>query len=112
MSARLHQRTGRVDFGRVNGVALANAESVVRALLPDGRREGAEWVARNPVRADHRPGSFKVNLTTGKWADFSSGDRGGDLVSLVALVAALPQREAAIRLAETLGVSPFGGIDR
>lgn len=112
MSGGPYRRTGRVDFAKVNAVSLSNAETVVRAMLPDGRREGAEWVARNPVRADHRPGSFKVNLTTGKWADFSSGDRGGDLVSLVALVAALPQREAAIRLAETLGIDPFEGNAR
>jgi hypothetical protein len=101
------QRTGRIDFARVNGVALSNAEAVVRALLPDGRREGAEWVARNPVRTDHKPGSFKANLTTGKWGDFATGDRGGDLVSLTAFVLALPQREAAIRLAESLGVNPY-----
>ncbi|MDP3406598.1 MAG: hypothetical protein Q8S03_18055 [Brevundimonas sp.] len=112
MNGDRHHRSGRIDFAKVNAVAQSNSDAVVRALLPDGRREGAEWVARNPVRSDHRPGSFKVNLTTGKWADFSSGDRGGDLVSLVALIAALPQREAAIRLAETLGINPFEGGDR
>lgn len=79
----------------------------MRGLLPAGRRDGAEWVARNPRREDRRPGSFKVNLESGKWGDFASGDGGGDLVSLAAYVAALSQREAAIRLAETLGISPF-----
>ena len=97
----------RVNFDRVNATALRNADAVVRGFLPDGRREGAEWVARNPVRPDKRLGSFKINLTTGKWADFASGDHGGDLVSLVAYVAVLSQREAAVRLAESLGVDPF-----
>jgi hypothetical protein len=98
---------GRVDFGRVNAAALAHAEGVVRGLLPDGRRAGVEWVARNPVRDDRKPGSFKVNLQTGRWADFAADARGGDLVSLAAYVAGLPQREAALRLAGALGIDPF-----
>ena len=100
-------RSGRIDFERVNAAALRNSDAVVRGLLPDGRRDGAEWVARNPLRNDRKPGSFKVNLVTGKWGDFATNDRGGDLVSLAAFVASLPQREAAIRLAESLGVDPF-----
>lgn len=97
----------RVDFERVNAAALSRADSVLRAFLPDGRQEGHEWVATNPTRSDHRKGSFKANVITGRWADFATGDRGGDLVSLVAYVQGLPQREAAIRLAESLGVDPF-----
>lgn len=100
-------RSGRIDFDRVNAAALRNADAVVRGLLPVGHRDGAEWVARNPLRNDRTPGSFKVNLVTGKWGDFATPDRGGDLVSLAAFVAAVPQREAAIRLAESLGVDPF-----
>lgn len=100
-------QTGRIDFARVNAAALAHADSVVRGLLPDGHREGVEWVARNPLRTDRRPGSFKCNTSTGRWADFSSGDKGGDLVSLAAFVAGVSQRDAAIRLAESLGVNPY-----
>ena len=84
--ARRRRSPAKVDFGRVNAAALGNAEGVVRGLLPDGRRDGAEWVARNPQRPDRRLGSFKVNLNSGKWADFATGDRGGDLVSLAAFV--------------------------
>ena len=101
------ERSRRVDFGRVNRAALASAPAVVRALLPEGRQEGHEWVARNPLRPDKRLGSFKVNVGTGKWADFATGDAGGDLVALAAFVTGLPQREAAIRLAGSLGVSPW-----
>ena len=96
-----------VDFGKVNAAALRNAEAVLRGLLPDGRREGSEWVARNPRRADKQLGSFKANIRTGRWGDFATGETGGDLVSLAAFVAAVSQREAAIRLAESLGVDPF-----
>lgn len=51
-----------INFRHVAEVAAANADAIVRRWLPDGRRPGAEWVARNPRRTDHRPGSFKVNL--------------------------------------------------
>jgi len=101
--------TGRIDFDRVKAAALASAEAIVRGLLPDGRREGAEWVARNPHRDDRRPGSFKINLHSGKWGDFATGDRGGDLVSLCAFVMNVDQRTAAIQLAEALAISPFEG---
>jgi len=97
----------RIAFERVAAAALARAPDIVAALLPDGTRQGHEWVARNPLRSDHRPGSFKVNLGTGKWADFATGDRGGDLVALAALVAGVDQRTAAIRLADRLGVDPW-----
>ena len=99
----------RVDFTRINRVALSNAEAVLRGLLPDGHRDGREWLARNPRRAHvpRRLGTFKVNLDTGVWKDFANGDGGADLVSLAAHVAALGQRDAAIRLAESLGVDPF-----
>jgi hypothetical protein len=97
----------RVNFTRVNDAALARFSTVLAAFLPGGRREGREWVAKNPTRPDKAAGSFKVNIATAKWADFSTGDRGGDPVSLVAYVCALPQREAAIRLAEALGCTPY-----
>lgn len=100
-------RSGRIDFERVNRSAMANALAVVRGLLPEGRLEGQEYVARNPLRPDRRLGSFKVNVRTGRWADFATGDGGGDMVSLAAFVSGLPQREAAIRLADSLGVSPW-----
>ncbi len=109
MTAPDSGRTGRIDFERLNAAALANAEAIVRGLLPEGRRQGREWVSRNPVRDDRRPGSFKVNLNTGKWGDFATGDRGGDLTSLAAFVAGVDQRTAAIRLADALGISPFEG---
>ena len=97
----------RIDFDRVGSAARRNAEAVVAAFLPDGRKEGQEWTVRNPRRPDKRRGSFRVNLVSGKWADFASGDKGGDLGGLVAFLLALSQRDAAIRLADALGVDPY-----
>ena len=97
----------RVDVDGVGSAARGRGAAGVRAVLADCRREGSEWVALNPRRQDKRRGSFKVNLRTGRWGDFSSGDRGRDLVSLSAFIANLDQRQAAIRLAASMGIDPY-----
>jgi hypothetical protein len=94
----------RIDFDGIAAAALRRSELIVRRWLPAGKREGREWVARNPRRADRRPGSFKVNLATGRWADFATGDAGGDLISLAAYLLSISQGEAARRLSDMLGL--------
>lgn len=85
----------QIDFAVIN--AGLNAETVVPQWLPDGKRQGREWVARNPNRADKTPGSFSVNLATCKWADFAAGVTGGDLVSLFAYLYHNDDQGAAAR---------------
>ena len=94
-----------INFDVINCVALAHLPAMLQRWLPDGRRQGREWVARNPTRPDRSPGSFKVNMATGKWADFATGDKGGDIVSLAAYLAGIGQADAARNLADMLGVS-------
>ena len=72
--------------------------------LPDGSVRNGEWVALNPTRNDRRSGSFMINIRSGKWADFATGDRGGDAVSLVAYLSSCSQSEAARQLAGYLGI--------
>ena len=100
-----------IDFRAINAQALINFLAVLHRLLPSGRPEGHEYVALNPKRADRRFGSFKINLTTGRWADFASGDRGGDPISLVAFLFDVSQVDAARCLARMLGVDGGGGRD-
>jgi len=106
MGAPAHR--GRIDFPRIAGSALGFADTLCRRWLPDGRADGHEWVARNPKRSDHRPGSFKINLATGRWGDFAEGSGGGDLISLAAYLFDLSQRDAALRISEMLGINPYG----
>ena len=96
-----------IAFARIASAARAQGESIVSRWLPSGRREGAEWIALNPTRGDAKLGSFKINLRTGSWADFATGDRGGDLVSLAAYLFRLKQAEAALRVAGMLGLNPY-----
>jgi hypothetical protein len=93
-----------IDFALVAARAQPQLPSLVAAWLPRGQRQGQEWVALNPRRQDSRTGSFKVNLRTGRWADFATGDRGSDAVSLLAYLRGLSQTEAARQLARELGV--------
>jgi hypothetical protein len=77
---------------------------LVPQLLPGGRRESGEWVARNPTRNDAKPGSFKVNLRSGVWCDFATRDKGGDIIDLKAYLDGKSRLEAARDLATMLNV--------
>lgn len=55
---------------------------LAKLLLPDGEKRGTEWVALNPGRADRRKGSLSVNLNTGVWKDFASGQGARNLPGL------------------------------
>ena len=94
-----------IPFDAINRAALSTLPALLARWLPDGRREGHEWTARNPRRADRKPGSFRINMNTGKWSDFATGDSGGDPVSLAAYLAGIGQADAARKLADMLGVS-------
>ena len=100
-------RCRRVAYLFIAKAALANAGHIVPALS-HGRREGREWIALNPRRADRHLGSFRVRLDAGLWADFALNNvRGGDLISLTAYVSNISQKEAALSLANILGVDPW-----
>ena len=99
---------GRVDFTLIAQAALGAVSSLLPEWLPGGRSEGGEYKALNPTRADSKLGSFSVNLNTGRWGDFATGDTGGDLISLYAYLHGLDQGAAARELADRLGVSSGG----
>lgn len=93
-----------LDFAVIN--ARLDPADVVPQWIPGGKKQGREYVARNPNRHDANPGSFSVNLTTGKWADFATGDTGGDLVALYAyLFHGNDQGAAARALMEQHGIT-------
>jgi hypothetical protein len=96
-----------INFRRIADAAAAQSSAILPRWLPDGRCECHEWTARNPRRSDKSRGSFRVNVQTGKWGDFATGDGGGDLISLAAYLFDLRQDEAALKVAEMLGVNPY-----
>jgi hypothetical protein len=92
------------SFAEINALALSVLPALLNRWLPDGVLRGREYTARNPKRADRRAGSFKINIRTGRWADFATGDKGGDVVSLASYLFGLKQSEAKQRISEMLGV--------
>lgn len=96
-----------MDYEAIAQAALSRAETIVTAAFPNGKRQGNEYVALNPNRADKSLGSFAINLRTGKWGDFASGTRGGDLISLLAYRDGCSQSEAARRIAEGVICAPL-----
>jgi hypothetical protein len=96
----------RIDFDGINRAALAASVTLLSRWLPDGKRHGREWTARNPRRSDRKAGSFRVNIDTGRWADFATGDRGRDMIALAAFLHCNDdQAEAAKQMAQMLGVN-------
>jgi putative DNA primase/helicase len=92
----------RFDFAAINRAALARLPELCRQWLPGGRLIGREWTCGS--LAGEPGASCKVNIATGRWSDFATGERGGDPVSFAAAIWKVPQTEAARRLAELLGM--------
>jgi hypothetical protein len=95
-----------IDFKAINRQALKDLPAVLSRLLPGGHREGHEYRVRNPNRGDRSPGSFSINMTNGRWADFATGDRGGDIISLVAYLEGCGQAKSARLLCRMLTIDP------
>jgi hypothetical protein len=97
------RRIRRVSFQAISAAVLVHLPALARRWLPDGRLQGHEWVSRNPTRNDRKPGSFKINLRSGRWADFATGAKGGNVISLAAHLCGLSQVVAARKFAAMLG---------
>lgn len=90
----------RIDFPALARQLLDAAERLVPQWLTGGNKIGHEWQCGNLAG---EPGkSCSVNLTTGQWADFATGEKGGDLISLYAAIHGVKSGDAAKRLIEEL----------
>ncbi len=102
------QRPPPVDIEQVAAAALPHLEPICAHWLPDGKRQGHDWLARNPTRDDQNAGSFSVSLITGGCIDLATGDQAHDIVSTIKYLDGLPtQGEAARRVAKFLGTAPL-----
>ncbi len=93
----------QINFTQVKNFLKGYEEAILRHLLPTGKKVGNEYIALNPTRNDKNLGSFRINTTTGRWADFATGDKGGDIISLYAYVKGINQRTAAKELLSLVG---------
>lgn len=85
-----------MDFDSLSHELLARSESLCAEWFPAGKRRGHEFVVGDLQGA---PGeSLSINLNTGVWMDFASGETGGDLIALYAAMHRIEQGEAYKRL--------------
>ncbi len=83
----------------------SNVETVVHELLPNGKRQGHEWCAGSA--AGEEGSSLKVHLTgdrAGMWKDFSSSEKGGDLLDLACATKGIGMADAIKWACEWLGI--------
>jgi hypothetical protein len=95
-----------INFEAIGRAALPHLEAICRRWLPGGVRVGREWTCGS--LSGEAGTSCKVNLQSGRWADFATGQRGGDIISLAAAIHHLTQGQAARRVARMLGFA-LGG---
>jgi len=98
-----HQPIGNpIDFDDINAKLIGNAESYCHTWLPGGKIKGGYYRIGG---IDGSIGSsMAVNLSTGKWYDHATEDKGGDLISLYAAVYSLTQGEAGKELEGTVNI--------
>jgi hypothetical protein len=99
-----------IKFDALAKELLSRAESLLEQWLPGGVRRGHEYVCGS-VRGGEGS-SCSVNINTGMWADFSSGERGGDLISLYAASNDLSSGKAAVQVARDYGLEDIAGVTR
>ena len=89
----------QLDFRGLANRLLADADRLLAQWLPAGKRIGAEY--RVGSLAGEAGQSLSINVRTGRWADFQSGERGGDLIGLYAAIHELTMAEAYRELDDT-----------
>ena len=94
-----------IQFKALADALLPMAGTLVPDWLPGGRRNGREWTCGS--LAGEAGSSCSVNLVTGKWADFASGEQGVDLLSLYAAIHNIEMHEAAVQLARAHGLESW-----
>jgi len=100
-----------IDFKGLAAQLMAGAEDFLIRLFPQGKKNGHEWEVGS---LDGNPGdSLKINIRTGLWKDFATGEAGGDLISLYAAAKGLRQGEAFKELCGDTGkvVQPIKPAD-
>jgi putative DNA primase/helicase len=97
-----------INFAALSDALLARAGTLVPMWLPGGAQRGQEYVCGSVQGGAGT--SCAVNLTSGKWADFASGEQGKDLVGLYAACHDLSMGKAALQVAREEGLEDVAGV--
>lgn len=81
-----------IDFEAVASRLLQQSRSLLSEWFPAGKLQGNEFVVGDLAGS---PGeSLKINVDSGNWKDFATGEAGGDLISLYAAMHGMKQIDA------------------
>ena len=83
----------RIDFKLLAEQLRGCANMVVPRLLPGGKLIGHEWTCGDMSGGPGK--SLRVNIQSGVWMDFASGEKGGDIISLKAAIDKCSMLDAA-----------------
>lgn len=103
-----------LDYARLREDTISQTLATAKRLAPDGKLNGKEWDALCPSRPDSKLGSFKINVESGMWSDFSTGEKGGDIISYCKYCRGYgSMAEAAAEVIDILGiVAPVAHIQK
>ncbi|MDC2858670.1 VapE domain-containing protein [Delftia sp. DT-2] len=97
-----------IKFADLADALLKGADRLVPAWLPGGEIVGHEYKCAS--LAGGKGGSCSINLNTGMWGDFQSGESGRDLLDLYAQIHGLGLAKAAIQVAQEEGLEDVAGL--
>lgn len=96
------------DLPEICGLLQARALAVAQWCLPAGHREGQEWVEACRAKGGRGDG-LRVNTAKGVWKHFGTGEKGGDMLDLIAYCHTGGKKGAALTEAKRfLGISDAG----
>ena len=97
-----------INFKALADALVSQAAMLVPSWLPGGVQRGHEYVCAS--LSGGTGSSCSVNLNSGQWGDFSSDEKGGDLISLYAAVHGLSMGKAAVQLAHEMGLEAVANV--
>jgi hypothetical protein len=84
--------SAQLDFKSLSADLLADSRNVLPRWLPGGKTKGKEFICGS--LAGDAGGSLSINVNTGVWKDFATGETGADLIDLYAAIHSMTLAEA------------------
>lgn len=100
-----------IKWAALKAALLDRIKTLVPAWLPGGKVQGKEYVCGSLSGGAGTSCSINISgeESLGCWSDFSSGEKGGDLISLYAEINGLSMGKAAMQVAREEGLEDVAG---
>ena len=72
-----------INFEKIKRCSKDNILPMIEYIVgTKGKIEKEDYVTLNPTRNDAKLGSFRINIKTGKFHDYATGEGGGNIIDL------------------------------